>query len=342
MKRDHELQRETLRFLEPMRREPLIKSGHDEVEQVRSAALPRLARLIEAVPLERARKARQRRLVRAWLLGVAAGLSVAAGALLWGQAGSSDTRSVPGAVARLRLVEGQLSQRGTPLSAGVQYTIETLGRLSTPPARGAQLVTDEGVRVALGANSTADLNFTAHNRHVALNRGSIELSVPKLAEGSSLSVATPDAVVTVHGTRFSVGIRGTGSCVRVSEGVVSVVRGERVERLTAGQASGCEPKADPSATEPTAGPDAEHQASTDFAARASRRSRGTRAQAGTLTQENRLFESILALEQAQRWSEAETLAERLLSRYPDSPMVAETRRVLARVKAQHAIDAAAP
>jgi hypothetical protein len=169
--------------------------------------------------------------------------------------------------------------------------------------------------------------------------------------GTSLSVATPDAVVTVHGTRFSVEIDHDRTCVNVSEGVVSVSRGAAVERLVAGQHSGCQQRregADSAVAAASlaseAAPQAD-QAETRKHVTAPQLDRGTRASAargpsGTLTRENRLFEQALAAEQARRWRDAEVLAQRLLARYPASPMGPEARRVLRRVTAQQANAAA--
>lgn len=343
MTSDDDLEREVRGILAPLRRRPVAVSSDGEVEAARPAVLSRLAELIEAVPQERAMLARKKRVARRLRYGVAGSLVAAAGTFLWFNVGSGAAPATTSVVARLQLIDGQLSQQGTALSPGVDYAIETLGRLSTPRERGARLVTDEGVALAFDADSTADLDFAGRNRRVALNRGRVRLSVPKLLPGASLSVATPDAVVTVHGTRFSVAIQKGRSCVEVSEGVVSVTRGAQVERLSAGQSSGCEPLRNisdragvplsPGSAQKDLRPEPEIDADSSREVRSLRASRA-RAPSGTLTQENRLFERVLAAEQAGRWQDAEALARRLLARYPASPMVPDTRRVLARVRAQ--------
>ncbi len=325
-----DLEREARRVLEPLRYSPVSVSSPKEIEAGRSATVPRLAALIEAVPARRRERyaAEHRwRLVRASAGGVAA---LAAGVALWfgasawlGDNHSSTAHQVADAP-QLVLVGGQLSQKGTPLSAGVKYAIGSLGRLSTPATQGARFVTDEGVEIDFGQSSTADLSFLGETRRIALNQGKIGLSVPKLKPGSSLSVATPDAVVTVHGTRFSVEIVNNHSCVRVSEGVVSVARGNTLERLTAGDESGCEQA--PSATN-----EATESAVTQIPASEPQRPKTKREGTGTLTQENLLFKSALAAEQAGNFDRAQLLAQRLLQRYPASPMAPEAKRILARL-----------
>ena len=328
MKQD-DLEREARRVLEPLRYCPVSVSSSKEVEAGRSATVPRLAALIEAVPARRReRYAAQRRwrLVRA---SAGSSLALAAGVALWFGASSDATAPQSVDPPQLVLVDGQLSQKGTPLSTGVKYAIGSLGRLSTPATSGAQFVTNEGVEIDFGHDSTADLSFLGETRRIALNQGIVRLAVPKLKPGLSLSVATPDAVVTVHGTRFSVEIVNNQSCVRVSEGVVSVARGNDLERLTAGDESGCDvaPVSEAKAMESTAA-----RASTSEA----RRPRAKREVAGTLTQENLLFKSALAAEQAGKLEQAELLAKRLLQRYPASPMAPEARRILARLHEKQA------
>ncbi|HEY4160334.1 MAG TPA: FecR family protein, partial [Polyangiaceae bacterium] len=71
-----------------------------------------------------------------------------------------------------------------------------------------------------------------------LDRGRIELKVPKLVAGRTLSVTTPDATVTVRGTRFAVEVTLLDSHpitrVDVSEGSVWVRTGSERLVLEAG------------------------------------------------------------------------------------------------------------
>lgn len=327
-----DLEREARKVLEPLRYSPVGISSSRQVAAGRSELVPHLARIIENVPTARAeRQARQRRWQRTrWVL--AGSLAVAAACLVWlGARGGSTTASTPPTTARLELVSGRVSQKGSELQAGVTYAIDSLGRLSTPRTSGARFVTDAGVDLGFGADSTADLSFTPARQHIALNRGRVELSVPKLKKGTSLSVATPDAVVTVHGTRFSVEVMPQQTCVRVQEGIVSVVRGETRERLVRGQSSGCTPPVAQLGDESKAAEGAESNGPNSSDASAAR---AKPKASGTLVQENRLFQSALRAEQSGDREQALALATKLLTRYPGSVMAPEARRIVARVKDQ--------
>lgn len=77
------------------------------------------------------------------------------------------------------------------------------------------------------------------NERLELVQGEISFRVPKLEVGSTLSVQTPDSLVTVRGTRFTVSVeRGPASVVtRVSvvDGRVEVENRGRTQFLTRGQ-----------------------------------------------------------------------------------------------------------
>ena len=324
-----DLEREAKKVLEPLRYSPIGISSSRQVEAGRNELVPHLARIIERVPLERAElRSRQLRWRRTrWVL--AGSLAVAAVALAWLGAPNSQPTTAANPSAQLELVSGHVSQKGTQLRAGVRYAIDSLGRLSTPHTSGARFVTDAGVDLGFAPDSTADLSFTHARQQIALNRGRVELSVPKLKAGTSLSVATPDAVVTVHGTRFAVEVMPERTCVRVSEGVVSVVRGDTRELLTRGQSSGCTP-ADRLASAAASEPVGDKPAANELGAARSK----PKSALGTLDQENRLFQSALRAEQSGDRAQALALATKLLTRYPNSVMAPEARRVVARVRTQ--------
>ncbi len=327
MKRD-EIEREARRALEPLRYSPVVVSSYKEIKAAREATLPQLASMIEGVPHERAKRFARRRARRLAPYAVGGSVAIAAALLLWVRSEDKAAQAMAPEPPQLTLVAGQLSQKGTPLAAGVKYSIDSLGRLSTSASSGAKFMTNEGVRIGFASDSSADLSFAGEMRRIALNRGKIQLSVPKLKRGTSLSVATPDAIVTVHGTRFSVEIAGNETCVRVIEGVVSVVRGADYETLTKGQHSGCAPRA---SAEPLPEPETSSEPRTEPVSAAKPRPQAARS-AGTLTLENRLFRSALAAEQSGQSQRAEALAKRLLARYPDSLMAPEARSILRRLQ----------
>jgi ferric-dicitrate binding protein FerR (iron transport regulator) len=329
-----DLEREARKVLEPLRYSPIGMASARRVEAGRHELVPHLERIIEAVPQARAaRQTRQRRWHRA-RSALAGSFVLAAAGLVWlGATRLSPMASSHAEPAQLELVSGQVSQKGSLLHSGVKYAIDSLGRLSTPTTSGARFVTDTGVALEFGAGSTADLSFTPNRQQIALNRGKVELSVPKLTAGTSLSVATPDAVVTVHGTRFSVEVMSGQTCVKVSEGVVSVARAEARERLTRGQSSGCTPLLAPSSSERAAEALVTTRAAGPLAnTPAEAEARSKPKSSGTLLQENRLFQSALRAEQSGDRARAELLATQLLTRYPDSVMAADARRLLGRMR----------
>jgi hypothetical protein len=84
---------------------------------------------------------------------------------------------------------------------------------------GAQVTVSGGTELTVSA-------LVSDSDELVLDRGRVELSVPKLRSGHTLSVTTPDSTVTVRGTRFSVEvvIEGTQAItsVEVTQGSVWV------------------------------------------------------------------------------------------------------------------------
>ena len=88
---------------------------------------------------------------------------------------------------------------------------------------------------------TSDTSAPSNGREeVVVELGRVEIEVPKLPAGHTFSVRTPDAVVTVHGTSFSVEVTksaspgGTTTTVIVKRGVVSVLHEAQEAVLYAG------------------------------------------------------------------------------------------------------------
>lgn len=323
-----ELARQARRVLEPLRVSEVATSTEEEALKTRDRALPGLVAMIERVPEERARVRSRRRFRRAGLGFGTATLALAAGVLLWLQHEEPQQVTVQRSSSEQVIVaSGKLTENGQSLLVGSRYAIDQLGRLSTPEQSGAELVADGGVRIGFAPDSTADLAFAKKSRRIALNRGKVELEVPPLEKGSKLSVSTPNAVVVVHGTKFSVEYTGGDTCVKVTRGIVSVQRDASRERLTAGQQSGCgEPDA-------IGGSTVARQDARDSEAETARNSKAKGTAGATLKQENVLFRRALAAEQERDLGAAEANLKRLLERYPNSPLAGEARRVLARVRA---------
>jgi hypothetical protein len=188
------------------------------------------------------------------------------------------------------------------------------------------------------------------NERIELILGEISLRVPKLEPGSTLSVRTPNTLVTVRGTRFTVGVEGTGASlltrVSVAEGRVEVESAGRTVFLTRGQrwssgnAESVETAYVPAkAREPDSvgssnttlpalpqtpageGQAAKNSRPTPDAGPASSGAQRSREATSTLAEENRLYQG--ALRAAQSGDPARGLAdlERLMRQYPRSPLV---------------------
>jgi hypothetical protein len=104
----------------------------------------------------------------------------------------------------------------------------------------ATLAFPSGASAKVASRSTLKLSRAREREALFLASGAVDVEVPKLDAARGFSVETPDALVTVHGTRFSVLVvstpDGPRTRVQVTRGVVSVLKGGREVFLTAGQA----------------------------------------------------------------------------------------------------------
>jgi hypothetical protein len=98
---------------------------------------------------------------------------------------------------------------------------------------------ENGAQVKLGGGTEMTVSaFVPGTDELVLDRGRVDLIVPKLHSGHTLSVTTPDSTVTVRGTRFSVEVVIEGSraitSVEVTQGSVWVRQGDSRLVLEAG------------------------------------------------------------------------------------------------------------
>lgn len=318
-------------LLDVLRNGPVGVPTPEEIEAERQVIEPWLEERILGVPLERLRYRAQRRRRRAWVAAGSA-LLAAAGALLllriypW----QDDHRRLgSGTESYATLLSGRLSSDTLEILPGSRFGEGSILQSSgEEPAviRGstgyvARLA--PGGKLALAQAPEEDAQAT----QLRLIQGEVNLSVPRLPAGATLSVLTDDARVIVRGTQFSVSLLeeagATRTCVRVSEGSVEVQRsGLPSTLLQPGQESGCET--------PTT-PEPEARASGDTAASASNRRRAQRPPSSTLEKETALFASALAAEQAGDRKRAERVLRELLRSYPQSPVAQEARIALQRV-----------
>ena len=304
---------------------PLPRAEAKELEQ-------RIALRVEAL----AAQARERRGRRARALrGLAVGAAVAA-ALAAALGGVVVLRSRPTAtVAQVSVVKGSIE-----IASGTKTRSPPLLALE-PLAEDEEIRTGEGsvarASLATGAvveiGPSARVSFASRGRRpadfdsvVALARGRVSLDVPPLPMGATLSVRTPTATVTVHGTRFSVEqtVAPTGepdeTRVAVEEGRVAVHAGAVERFLVRGQvwssrdaegpAGGGAPETPPPGAAPTGAP----------AGSAAREPARAPART-TLTAENELLQAALEARRRGQPRLALESLDRLLKRYPGSPLV---------------------
>jgi ferric-dicitrate binding protein FerR (iron transport regulator) len=231
------------RLLERMGRLEVVELPDDE----RAGQVARMTRVVEA-SLGRARAQRTRNR-RAWL-GVAA-LAAAGVALLifWrGLDGISRGLDAVNGVKRVSVITASgpvqvLSLAGKQSElGGPGATLEADSELRTAPAASAEVELASGARVALQASTRLRLPSDARDtlaERLELGGGNISLRVPKLSAGRSLAVATPDSIVTVRGTRFSVAVVASAGAlvtrVAVEQGRVEVQSSGRTAWLGPGE-----------------------------------------------------------------------------------------------------------
>ncbi|WP_437815246.1 FecR family protein [Sorangium sp. So ce1078] len=314
----------------------------------------RLAGRIDQLAAEAAeRRARFARRKRAALS--AAALAAALAAAVAGVLVVVRARDASPAAAQVTALQGSVeiaaggATRSPPSLALVPLTGDEELRTGEGARAKASLAT--GATVEVGPSTRVRFTPAGAGRDrlgdiVALEQGRIAVEVPPLPAGMSLSVRTEDAVVTVHGTRFSVerrpGAAGGPAETRVSveEGRVAVHRGDVGRFLGPGETWSSrdeERRADrPAEGRPDDGPAPPREAEQDSAARggggagggeprAPRDPRGAPART-SLKAENELLQGAM---EARRRGQARRAIERLdllLGRYPDSPL-AEIARV---------------
>jgi hypothetical protein len=201
--------------------------------------------------------------------------------------------------------------------------------------RGLDIDVGPGSRVVVGA-----VDAKTGAAKIQLSRGYVSCSVDPAGEGAKLAVVTPDAVVDVKGTIFSVEVLGDGSstrsCVRVQRGLVSVTRKGTVEQVGAGQASGCEVPAPSSEEAVTTDPPGVKEKPQPSSLKPKIQSATLESGLPSLAVQNSLFARALAAERQGNLREAEHQLTELLGRFPDSPLLADAEAARARIRKRRA------
>lgn len=231
---------------------------------------------------------------------------------------------------------------GHPLAVGAASTSD--GDLTTGEASEVRLHRNDGLAMEVGASSRLSLAGLSSepNSNIELLSGSVSCRVPRQFAGHFFSVVTPDAQVVVHGTTFTVTVGNatgtTRTCVQVTEGVVAVRARAGETLVSAGQSWGsCKVSAQSArqAAEPPASVTPE-QLGVDVVPpqrkpTAEHKTPSTARPSPTLEEESRLLQAGLSAERNGQTAAATIALNRLLTRYPDSPLATDARAALQRL-----------
>jgi hypothetical protein len=297
----------------------------------------RIAARVLTVSRELAARERQRRRI-GWGFTLAALVGGVCALLLWlspgfGPALPTAASGASGA-SEVRLMAGHAHVRDgaelAPLAAG-ENSLHESSLLVTPVAESAELLLESDTALSVAPASQVGISRQrpapdVFEERVRLRTGEVALRVPKLGARGKVSVETPDALVEVHGTQFSVRVverpaRAPYTEVQVREGRVLVRSGDQSRFLIAGDRwSSRRDDEDPEAPVAAEPPHAEPTLATPRA-----RARRGRTPPSELAAQNRLLE---AAELAQKSGLPLLAVERLdalISRYPDAELAHNAR-----------------
>jgi FecR protein len=262
------------------------------------------------------------------------------------------------AIVTLAVVGGTV-WRGRTTSEPVAAHLVPASPLATGHASPSQMQLRSGVEVTVGPETLLTLpdarDPSNAREELVLELGLVRVKVPKLPRGHFFAVRTPDTVVSVHGTAFSVEVTKSGlfaapkTTVIVTEGVVSVQHSNREILLDAGaewtssvegvdrgapeSSGGSAPKPGPATTKAPA-KQSEHAPATATSAVLDPDVLHERtANQAALANQNRLFSEAMRARDHGDGSGALGLLEDFIQRYPGAPLAqdayVERFRVLA-------------
>ncbi len=214
-------------------------------------------------------------------------------------------------------------------------------RVITPPDGQATLTFSTGTTILVGEGADVTVSGDGAHQVLLLSAGWIDLHVAKLRAEQQFFVDTSELQVEVRGTHFRVSIvRPQASCgdgvrsrVAVTEGVVLVRRNGLETRLVAGDnwPGRCEPNAPRSSVDVTRAPPSQGAG-------------GPSSRLSRLGEQNDLFAEALAAKRQGDVRGALASFERLIKKYPASPLAenasVESMRLLKPTDPARAIDAA--
>lgn len=185
-----------------------------------------------------AAKPKQAPMFHKW--AIAAGLFAAVGASSWGILKFLFPGSSRSQVAAVQTINGGMLYQGTlPVTEGREIAANDLIR--TPMGTRAVVRLHDGSLVEMNERSEISVSRGWSGTTIRLDRGNIIVQAAKQRNGS-LMVSTPDALVSVKGTIFSVNRGMKGSRVSVVEGSVQVEpRNRGAEMLKPGDQTTTDP-----------------------------------------------------------------------------------------------------
>ncbi len=320
----------------------MVVSVPDESPEERERVIEAVNRRLESARFELRRRSQK----RVFVMAAVAALCLSSG-FAW---------------ARLR----QASRPTTEQARAAASLLEPGAAIRTGNAEPRVGLLEDGAEVHIAARTELTVSAASPgNDEIVLDRGRVELSVPKLLAGHTLSVTTPDATVTVRGTRFSVAVALEGSHVvtdvEVTRGSVWVRQGDERLVLEAGakwssrakpasEASSAVTQPAPSSALPAtslAAPSATalpleppalvftHKAASQSGASSVGAGSAPALEASTLAQENDLYAAASSAARSHQDALAVNQLSALLARYPSSPLAQNARvdrfRALARL-----------
>jgi ferric-dicitrate binding protein FerR (iron transport regulator) len=307
-------------------RAPLEDSNAGEAR--RDRAVTRMKRLQRDGLRERAQKRKR----RTWLAAAAAVFAL--GALVLGvglrrNAGADDQGTTQ--QVRLRALAGlvEVSHDGQTSIVGADTRpLAPEDRVQTDAGALASVFLPSGATFSVGERASLHVQRREPAQEdVRLDLGRIDVHVPKLAKGAGFAVRSTDALVTVHGTRFSVAVQESRpsvlvTTVEVSEGVVVVVSRGKTIQLRGGQrwSSGERDTAAPTAETGSAVPFAEKPAATTEPAPPAASPTGGVHAPSTLGSENELLSQAMSAAAAGDDARALSLLGAFLSKHPRSTL----------------------
>jgi hypothetical protein len=316
-----------LEVLERMR-QPALADSRPGAEKRRNAAVSLIEKTLRAEGQKRKRRS-------SWIVVAAAAAFVAVGSFVVvrfhdARGPSSSGNSAPAVISvdpvELRVQSGVAvtTRRGVAavISAGANVRIAEGDSVRTGPDGRATLQLPRGVRVELSrATKAGILSALETDQKLSLDIGETQISVPKPGGPHTFSITTPDARVVVHGTEFAVRVEEgdrahpTRTFVSVTRGSVSVVNAAGERLLNPGESWSAAVPEPASANRP------------DQAVPSRNRGATARESAGSLTEQNRLFQVALDARRAGDDAAVLRAIDELFARYPDTTLGQEARFV---------------